>query len=131
MCFISDVHLLKSCLHHHTVSTTALACKTMADHDGEKIVAGNYLKIMAGGSAVAWIDDAFYFHFNEIKWVLLVGILCSIPLFKTLTQRLAQRQIRLAKALTTLGYAVQLLLFLIGVSYLIMNAHNPFIYFNF
>ena len=113
------------------VTLLAVVCGWVIFRAENLTAAGDYLKIMAGGSAVAWIDDAFYFHFNEIKWVLLVGILCSIPLFKTLTQRLAQRQIRLAKALTTLGYAVQLLLFLIGVSYLIMNAHNPFIYFNF
>ena len=29
------------------------------------------------------------------------------------------------------GYAVQFVLFAVGISCLVMNAHNPFIYFNF
>ena len=33
--------------------------------------------------------------------------------------------------LAAVGYAVQFALFVVSISCLVMNAHNPFIYFNF
>lgn len=90
-----------------------------------------YLKTMFGFSGNAWVDNEFLFNFGEIKWILLAGILCSAPVLKKLTQRIAVKHLRCAKVMTIVGYAFQILFFIIGISYLVMNAHNPFIYFNF
>jgi hypothetical protein len=90
-----------------------------------------YLKTMFGFSGNVWVDNEFLFNFGEIKWILLAGILCSAPVLKKLTQRIAVKHLRCAKTMTIVGYAFQIFFFIIGISYLVMNAHNPFIYFNF
>lgn len=90
----------------------------------------NYLKALFGLSSIPAFDTAAAFYFKEYFIVLLAGILCSTPLFKKL--RLFAGQKGLSEAVSdTIAYSVQICLFIISVSYLVMNAHNPFIYFNF
>ena len=66
-------------------------------------------------------------------WVFLVGaMLCSTEIFKWLRKSidsLEQRIIRIA--LNSLSVGIYLFAFFWAVSFLILGAHNPFIYFNF
>ncbi len=91
----------------------------------------SYIKKMFFWTDCPWLTDTTIFEFGNIIVLLLVGILCSTPILKVMTKRLAVRSLQVAKISTIAGYAIQFLLFLVSVSFLVMNAHNPFIYFNF
>ncbi len=90
----------------------------------------NYGASMFGLAGNAAIDDLTLRYFGE-NWVyLLVALLCSTPLFKYLKER-AQKKPLLDHTANGLSVTVYLGLFLFAVSFLVMGAHNPFIYFNF
>lgn len=94
-------------------------------------VAGNYLKTMFGMNGAVLIDDAAVFNFREYLIPLIVGILCATPLFKRCHKWVSGKSAVLCNVYELCDGIVQILLFLTGVSYLVINAHNPFIYFNF
>jgi len=89
-----------------------------------------YIGAMFGtGQAVA--DAEFLFWLREYRVILAAGILCAMPIVAGLKKWLSAKNERLAAVCGYVGCGVQFLLFVVGVSYLVMNAHNPFIYFNF
>lgn len=90
-----------------------------------------YFKTMLGGGTKIPIGGRDAFEFGEIFVVLVCGILCSTP-FPSQVASWLRRRCRVGDLLTTVGgWICQLALFLASVSFLIMRAHNPFIYFNF
>lgn len=92
--------------------------------------AGDYLGTMLGFGSAPWIDDTFRFHIREYALTLLAAVLCSTPVFSRIREKLSCHS--LAAGLWDIAdYALQLFFFLCGVSMLVMEAHNPFIYFNF
>ena len=83
--------------------------------------AGGYLAAMFGAAPL--VDGRAVFWSREMIVPLVCAIIGSAPVLKA---KFLARSWLLA-----LGYAVQFALFVVGVSCLVMNAHNPFIYFNF
>jgi D-alanyl-lipoteichoic acid acyltransferase DltB (MBOAT superfamily) len=90
-----------------------------------------FVKSMFGMAGNAFIDGAVRFNLREYFTIFVAGCLCATPVFKVLKERISSRGPRAALLVKGAGYAVQLLLFVVSVSSLVMNAHNPFIYFNF
>lgn len=90
--------------------------------------AWQYLRSMFGIGGNRFIDDKTFFEFREIFVVLIVGIMTSIPWISFIK---GKQYPLLLRFLQILGFAFLGGLFLVGISYLTMNAHNPFIYFNF
>lgn len=89
----------------------------------------DYMKSMFGFGAVAMNTDVALFELGEIKVLLGAALLLSTPFFSML-------KARSGATIQGGGYAlveglVLLTLFAVSVSCLAMNAHNPFIYFNF
>ena len=88
-----------------------------------------YVKAMFGLGGNLLTDSTFRFYLREYGMILAAGILCSTSLLQWCRKKIPHQR---AEALWDQGAEViQLLLFLVGVSCLVMNAHNPFIYFNF
>lgn len=87
--------------------------------------AGTYLGAMFGLGGGGFCDYAAVFQFLELKVLLPIGLIASLPLLPWLGRRIGSIWSG------ALWLAVQAVLFLAGVSCLVMNAHNPFIYFNF
>lgn len=88
-----------------------------------------YAKAMLGLNGNILTDSAFRFYLREYGVILAAGILCSTPLLQRCREKLHNQR---AAVLWDQGAElVQLVLFLVGISCLVMNAHNPFIYFNF
>ena len=83
--------------------------------------AGNYLAAMFGGATL--MDGPAIFWSRE----MIVPLLCALggctPMLKL--------KFLACNWLVVVGYAVQFALFVLSISCLVMNAHNPFIYFNF
>ena len=91
----------------------------------------NYLKTMIGMNGSAIFDRDFVFYFREYMIYIIFGCLCSTPVFRNLRRRMAYVSPALETITYSTHYIFQLILFVISFSFLIMNAHNPFIYFNF
>ena len=90
----------------------------------------NYLCVMFGLSGNASVDAAFLFNLREYFVIIAAGIICSTPVLKFVKTRLSLK-FGGGTLCDGLGLITQLALFIISVSFLVMNAHNPFIYFNF
>ena len=92
--------------------------------------ASTYLKTMFGLTSSPFIDSNAIFYFKNYIIILIIGILCSTPIFKKINHAYHKLKSGVVIA-SSVSYCIQILLFVIGVSCLVMNAHNPFIYFNF
>jgi len=93
--------------------------------------AAQYLCCMFGAAGNPLTDNVFVFYSREYIVYLLIGLLCCTPVFR----RIGERMRKAGKGWSTLadgaGAIGQLVLFMFSVTMLVMNAHNPFIYFNF
>ncbi len=94
--------------------------------------AGLYLRSMFGLSGNMFLDGTFCFYGREYLIVFLAGILGAVPTAERIKNGLRHRgHLRLADLMEGLTPWIQLILFVVSISCLVMNAHNPFIYFNF
>lgn len=88
--------------------------------------AGAYFEAMACGAKASARD---VFDVMEIAVLLPVGLMCATPVFRVAADRM--RSAFGTCAVASAAWAWQFALFVISVSCLVVNAHNPFIYFNF
>lgn len=89
-----------------------------------------YVKNMLGLGVGGWHDDRLNLYLSENAVFYVVALLLSVPLFSMLEHKIKKN----AKAENVWGIAkpvLLLLIFLISISYLVINSYNPFIYFNF
>ena len=93
--------------------------------------AGIYLKTMFGLSGHAFCDAWFLYWFREYSVFLVIGILCCTPVFRVIGEKLKLGRMNQGEWESEAGCIIQFLLFLISFSCLVMQANNPFIYFNF
>lgn len=90
-----------------------------------------YWKSMFGLRGNVFIDDTFLFYLREYGVILAAGLLCSTPLLRVCGEKLRSVGGKWGVLWDGGGGVVQMALFVAGISFLVMNAHNPFIYFNF
>lgn len=93
--------------------------------------AGDYLSVMLGFGAKSFIDDKTVHYLTNFVIIIVVGIICSLPLAKKLKEAVSSKWQNGEAVCETAEYLVHIALFIVSVSFLVMNAHNPFIYFNF
>ena len=91
----------------------------------------SYLQAMFGIGVIGFADVGAIFQCKEFFVILAAGILCSTPIFLRLRKVISERIPNGEGIATAIGCSVQLILFLVSVSFIVMDAHNPFIYFNF
>lgn len=93
--------------------------------------AGAYLSSMFFPGHAAFLDAGFCFYFRENMIILFVGLAFCLPLSGWIGRRLSSRRGLFQVYYRAFAWVIQLALFLVSISCLVMNAHNPFIYFNF
>ena len=93
--------------------------------------AGTYLKTMFGFSGHAFADAWFLYWLREYAVFITVGILCCTPIFRVIGEKLKLGRMNQGEWESEAGCVIQFVLFLISFSCLVMQANNPFIYFNF
>ena len=93
--------------------------------------AGTYLKTMFGISGHAFADAWFLYWLREYAVFITVGILCCTPIFRVIGEKLKLGRMNQGEWESEAGCVIQFVLFLISFSCLVMQANNPFIYFNF
>lgn len=90
-----------------------------------------YWKAMFGLKGNSLTDTVFLFHLREYGTILTAGLFCAVPLPRLLGKKLREKGERIAAVCDGGADVIQFGLFMVGISFLVMNAHNPFIYFNF
>ena len=93
--------------------------------------AGTYLKTMFGFSGHAFADAWFLYWLREYAVFIIIGILCCTPIFRVIAEKLKLGRMQEGEWESEAGCVIQFVLFLISFSCLVMQANNPFIYFNF
>ena len=93
--------------------------------------AGTYLKTMFGFSGHAFADAWFLYWLREYAVFIIIGILCCTPIFRVIAEKLKLGRMQDGEWESEAGCVIQFVLFLISFSCLVMQANNPFIYFNF
>ena len=91
----------------------------------------DYLKAMLGMAPGGLINDVALRNLADFAITIVAGIICSTPLILFIKNKISARSEKGALACDTVTYVVQGVLFAVSVSFIVMNAHNPFIYFNF
>lgn len=86
---------------------------------------------MAGLRGNVMTDDTFLFYLREYGVILAAGLLGSTPVFRICGERLQTVSEKWGALWDGGTEALQMIFFIVGTSFLIMNAHNPFIYLNF
>ena len=90
-----------------------------------------YMGTMFGQNGTVLLDDNTIYYFREYIVFLVAGCIGSIPIFPWIREKWTARGEVAAHTYLIVSFAAQFLLFWVGISCLVMNAHNPFIYFNF
>lgn len=94
-------------------------------------IAWYYWKDMLWLHGNDFINPETRFYLREYRIALVIACLCSTPVFRTLKGLAAKRGDGFSELADGVSGIIHLLLFIVSISYLVMNAHNPFIYFNF
>jgi alginate O-acetyltransferase complex protein AlgI len=90
----------------------------------------NYMQSMFYLSGNTIIDGYTVFLFNE-NWIfLLASLLLSLDM-KTMIHKVISRESRIYGAIRYIYAPILFVLMIVSVSFLVVGAHNPFIYFNF
>ena len=90
-----------------------------------------YWKAMFGLNKNVLTDDTFLFYLREYGVILAVGLFCSTPVLCLCWEKLRAVSGKWEELWDWGDGIFQIVLFTVGISFLVMNAHNPFIYFNF
>ncbi|MBR2769393.1 MAG: MBOAT family protein [Solobacterium sp.] len=83
---------------------------------------------LRGGGIILKTD---IFWVREYGIYIVFGLLFSFPIIEWAVGKIKNRNSILDHAVDAALYIANIALFVIGVSYLVISAHNPFIYFNF
>lgn len=89
-----------------------------------------YFAAMLGVAGNPWIDNLAIQYFCENKMFLLVGVFYAIAGFKWLKNKM-ERWNSLEMCIDICAPFVYAGLLIVAVTYLVIGAYNPFIYFNF
>ena len=109
------------CLIAHPVALLAVTCGWVLFRADSLSAAGTYLSTMFGCSGAPFVDDICSFWSREVMVFLIVAVVGCLPIISRLSGKFAKGVFAIA----------QFVLFIVGISCLVMKSHNPFIYFNF
>lgn len=93
------------------------------------LTAGQYIKSMFGMYGNPIIDDNWLWYSREYVVFVVLGLLLSTNVIRWVLQIIKGKV--WAGFYETIRVIAYGFLFLVCISYLVMGAHNPFIYFNF
>lgn len=91
----------------------------------------NYIKAMFGFAPGGFTNAIAAMNFRDYFVMIIAGLVCSTPLVGFLRKKVEDRFACGSTICNVVSYVIYGLLFIISVSFIVMNAHNPFIYFNF
>ena len=90
-----------------------------------------YIQDMFGLGQGNLINKNDIFFIREYGIYIVAGIMFSLTVFKNYISKIKNKNANTYYIIDALVYCINIVLFLVGISYLVISAHNPFIYFNF
>ena len=90
-----------------------------------------YLGTMFGLSGSGFVDGTFVFNLLDSRVYCLFGILFSMPVCGWVSGKVHEKSEVVGKALACSFDIIQVILFVVSISCLVVSAHNPFVYINF
>ncbi len=121
----------KSAVFYQTFTMLAVVCGWVLFRSEHLSGAVLYFKAMIGLEENGFLDPTFLFNFREYFILIVIGIIFSTPIFRWLTEKMQGRGEKIGTIYYTGCYAIQIVLFLVSMSFIVMNYHNPPVYFNF
>ena len=116
--------LPKICGHIYAIILILVGWAIFAFEDLSKV--GQYIKAMFVNSNI-WDNEALY-NLQNYGFLIVLGIICSIPLWKKLKEKIDSKNSKILELITSLGYVIILVL---STASLVTNSFNPFLYFRF
>jgi len=110
--------------HFYTIILVLVSWSIFAFEDLNKVI--NYIKTMFT-SNILYNNETIYYFKNYI-FIIILAILCSIPLWKKLKEKIDNKNSKMLEFITTLGYVAILIL---STASLVTDSFNPFLYFRF
>ncbi len=87
---------------------------------------GEYIKAMFINHNL--VNHEALYYLQNYGFMILIGIICSIPLWKKLKEKIDRKNSKTLEFITSLGYVA---IFLLSTASLVSNSFNPFLYFRF
>ena len=91
----------------------------------------HYLRSMVGTVGNELWNTDFLVYCRDYLIMVVAALVFALPVCKKIKEWLMEKFPRQESLLESLALVLQAILFIVSVSFLAMNAHNPFIYFNF
>ena len=110
--------------HLYSIILILISWTIFAFEDLSKI--GNYIKAMFTNKII-YNQESLYYAKNYI-FIIIVGIICSIPVWKNLKEKIDKKNSILLETITSLGYVM---IFVLCTVSLVTDSFNPFLYFRF
>lgn len=110
--------------HLYSIVLILVGWAIFAFEDLSKVI--NYIKAMFANN-IAYNSEAVY-YFNNYIFIIVIGIICSIPLWKKLKEKIDSKNSKVLEFVTSLGYVLILIL---ATASLVTDSFNPFLYFRF
>jgi len=110
--------------HLYSIVLILVGWAIFAFEDLSKVI--NYIKAMFTNNII-YNSEALY-YFNNYIFIIVIGIICSIPLWKKLKEKIDSKNSKTLEFVTTLGYVAILIL---STASLVTDSFNPFLYFRF
>lgn len=87
---------------------------------------------MIGATGNTFMSNSVITTLGQYGIFFIIAILCSTPLFKRLGERIGASNNKTVRTIfSVLSIVAYIFILLWAVSYIMLGAHNPFIYFNF
>lgn len=90
-----------------------------------------YIKTMLHMDGNLLINDTFRLYLREYFFFFLAGIVFSLPVVRYISDKCREKRFLLLKTARFIRPAIYLALFALAISFIVKDAYNPFIYFNF
>ena len=116
--------LPKICGHIYAIILILVGWAIFAFEDLSKV--GQYIKAMFINTNL-WDNEALY-NLQNYGFLIILGIICSIPLWKKLKEKIDSKNSKILELITSFGYVIILVL---STASLVTNSFNPFLYFRF
>lgn len=110
--------------HLYSIVLILVGWAIFAFGDLEKVV--NYIKAMFTNNII--INQEALYYFKNYIFIIVIGIICCIPLWKKLKEKIDSKNSKILEFATSLGYVAILIL---STASLVTDTFNPFLYFRF
>ena len=110
--------------HLYSILIVLVSWVIFAFEDLNKVL--NYIKAMFANKTI-YNSEAIY-QFNNYIFIILIGIICSVPMWKKLKEKIDNKNSKVLEIITSCGYVGILIL---STASLVTDSFNPFLYFRF